>query len=159
MKTTLITSKSWIEGKRKLLIFISYLLVFSILVSCASFHKLEWEPTGVEPQDNYKIRHQNFELLMRGKHYRILKKDNTTRLVYLKDFHGINLSVIDYSETGKFNKRDRDLTEISVEDIQEIEAKYYPGSSVLLTIGAAGFFIAMIAISGIDFFIPDDDDI
>ena len=159
MKAKLITSKSYFVDKRKLLTCVTHLLVFSMLASCASFYKLEWEPTGNESQDYYKVRNQNFELLNRNRHYRILKKDNSVQLVYLKGFHDTKLFVIDYTESGKFNKKDEILTEIPVDDIQEIEAKYHPGSSALLTIGAAGFFVGMFAIFGIDFFLPEDDDI
>lgn len=138
---------------------LSFLLIFSMLASCASFYKLDWEPTSNESQDYYKVRNQNFELLKRNKHYRIFKKDDSVQLVYLEGFHDTKLFVIDYTESGKFNKNDEILTEIPIDDIQEIEAKYHPGSSVLLTIGAAGFFVTMFAIFGIDFFLPEDDDI
>jgi hypothetical protein len=159
MKAHIYSQKKRLSKKGNLFRTLSFLLIFSTLASCASFYKLDWEPTDVESENFNQVRNQNFQLLSRNKHYRILDKDSIQHLVYLEGFHDRKLFVVDYTASGKYKKKDEELVEIAVDDIQEIEIRHNPASSVLLTIGAAGFLVGMVAIFGIDFFFTEDDDI
>ncbi|WP_373497087.1 hypothetical protein [Aquiflexum sp.] len=159
MKTTLITSKSISVVIEKLIICLSYILVFSILASCSSFYKLNWEPHDAATANYPEKRNQDFEGFRRNKLYRIMERDSIQHLVLLKDFDDQMIYGIDYTESDYYPKGKEKMVKIDLKDIQEIEVKYNSASKALWAVGAVGFVVGMVAIFGIEFFLPEDDDI
>jgi hypothetical protein len=159
MKTILITSKYSSALIKKLIIFLSYILVFSLLASCSSFYKLNWEPHDAETANYQELRNQSFEGFRRNKLYRIMERDSVQYLVLLKDFDDQMIYGIDYTESDYYPKGKEQMVKIDLKDIQEIEVKHNPSTRALWAIGAVGFVVGMVAIFGINIFFPEDDDI
>lgn len=158
MKTTLITSKSSSAVIAKLKICLSYILIFSILASCSSFYRLNWEPHDAETANYLGTRNQSFEGFRPNKLYRIMDRDSIQHLVLLKDFDDQMIYGIDYTESDYYPKGKEKMVKIDLKDIQEIEVKHNSASTALWAVGAVGFVVCMVAIFGIEFFLPEDDD-